>query len=59
MIKVTDDSADVKITYEYDVLGEITSESNPDGITNPFKYRGASQTVYDDSTDLYEAGLAI
>jgi len=53
VVKITDDSADVKISYEYDSLGAITLETNPDSITNPFRFRAFKQVVYDEYTDLY------
>lgn len=53
VILVTDDSANVKITYVYDTLGKVTSESNPDSIPNPFKFRAFKQVIYDDYTGLY------
>ncbi|HRV75671.1 MAG TPA: DUF6531 domain-containing protein [Caldisericia bacterium] len=56
VLKVTDDSETVKITYLYDVLGEITSETNPDGIPNFFTYRGATQTLTDSELELYFGG---
>ncbi|HOO97878.1 MAG TPA: hypothetical protein PKV16_09120 [Caldisericia bacterium] len=38
------------------MLGEITSESNPDGIPNFFTYRGATQTLTDSDLGLYFNG---
>ncbi|HOO97898.1 MAG TPA: hypothetical protein PKV16_09155 [Caldisericia bacterium] len=56
VLKVTDDSEVTKITYLYDVLGEITSETNNDNIPNFFTYRGATQTLTDSELDLYFGG---
>ena len=56
VIKVTDSSATTKISYGYDVLGEISSVTNPDGITNPFTFRGGTQTLYDEELELYFGG---
>ncbi len=52
-LKVTDTNQDTKITYTYDTLGNITSQTNPDSIPNPFTFMGASQTILDTETNLY------
>ncbi len=52
-LKVTDTNQDTKITYTYDTLGNITSQTNPDSIPNPFTFMGASQTILDTETGLY------
>jgi YD repeat-containing protein len=53
VLKVTDVDGDVVITYEYDTLGELVSESNPDDIPNPFKWGGVSQLLHDEEIDMY------
>ena len=52
-LKVTDTNQDTRITYTYDTLGNITSQTNPDSIPNPFTFMGASQTILDTETGLY------
>ncbi len=50
VLKLTDSSGVTKATYEYDTLGNITSQTNTDSVPNPFTYRGATQAIYDDET---------
>jgi len=52
-LKVTDTNQDTRINYTYDTLGNITSQTNPDSIPNPFTFMGASQTILDTETNLY------
>jgi hypothetical protein len=56
VLKITDSSENVKITYTYDVLGKILTETNPDNILNFFTFRGASQTIWDSEVGMYYSG---
>jgi YD repeat-containing protein len=56
VLKVTDSSENTKITYTYDVLGKILTETNPDSILNFFTFRGASQTIWDSEVGMYYSG---
>jgi YD repeat-containing protein len=56
VLKITDSSENVKITYTYDVLGKILTETNPDSILNFFTFRGASQTIWDSEVGMYYSG---
>ena len=56
VLKITDSSENIKISYTYDVLGNISTETNPDSILNLFTFRGASQTIWEPETNLYYSG---
>jgi hypothetical protein len=56
VLKITDSSENVKITYTYDTLGSILTETNPDSILNFFTFRGASQTIWDSEVGMYYSG---
>jgi YD repeat-containing protein len=56
VLKITDSSENTKITYTYDVLGKILTETNPDSILNFFTFRGASQTIWDSEVGMYYSG---
>jgi YD repeat-containing protein len=43
VIRVTDSSGTTQITYTYDPLGNILTESNSSSICNPFTYMGEAQ----------------
>jgi YD repeat-containing protein len=56
VLKITDSSENIKITYTYDTLGSILTETNPDSILNFFTFRGASQTIWDSEVGMYYSG---
>jgi YD repeat-containing protein len=65
VIRVTNSSGTTVITYTYDPLGNILTESNSNSICNPFTYMGEAQVIHDSEFDtsssspktgLYNAG---
>jgi YD repeat-containing protein len=51
VIRVTDSSGTTVITYTYDPLGNILTESNSSNICNPFTYMGEAQVIHDSEFD--------
>ncbi len=47
VIRVTDDTGTTQITYTYDSLGTILTETNPNSIYNPFTWSGEAQIIHD------------
>jgi len=47
VIRVTDDTGTTEITYTYDSLGTIVSETNANSIYNPFTWSGEAQIIHD------------
>ncbi len=47
VIRVTDDTGTTEITYTYDALGTIVSETNANSIYNPFTWSGEAQIIHD------------
>ncbi len=47
VIRVTDDTGTTQITYTYDSLGTILTESNTNSIYNPFTWSGEAQVIHD------------
>jgi len=51
VIRVTDDAGTTEITYTYDALGTIVSETNTNSIYNPFTWSGEAQVINDPEFD--------
>jgi YD repeat-containing protein len=51
VIRVTNSSGTTVITYTYDPLGNILTESNSNSIYNPFTYMGEAQVIHDSEFD--------
>ncbi|MBP7733561.1 MAG: hypothetical protein KA140_07385 [Caldisericia bacterium] len=51
VIRVTNSSGTTVISYTYDQLGTIVSETNANSIYNPFTYMGEAQIIHDDEFD--------
>jgi RHS repeat-associated protein len=55
VVALTDSSGNVVASYSYDAFGALTSSSEtfPNGWSNPFRYDGAQGVRYDAETGLY------